>query len=159
MLILLNEICTHTFVKKTEYFLIKKTKFKYLILIIFYIIINIKLEMERCRMYKRPISMFKSDKQLCIIVFVIVLGSKWQSRRKILTPTFHFNILQQFVEVLVEESENMTKSLKNTGGTIVKDLVPFVSEHTLNALCGIFYLQLFTTIKSFILNYMINNKK
>lgn len=30
----------------------------------------------------------------------------------------------------------MTQSLKNIGGTVVKDLVPFVSEHTLNALCG-----------------------
>jgi len=62
-------------------------------------------------------------------------GAKWQSRRKILTPTFHFNILQHFVEVLIEEGETMTKSLKHTEGTIVKDLVPFISEHTLNALC------------------------
>lgn len=67
---------------------------------------------------------------------VYVLGAKWHSRRKILTPTFHFNILQQFVEILIEESENMTKSLKNTGSTVVKDLVPFISEHTLNAICG-----------------------
>ncbi|XP_071576174.1 cytochrome P450 4C1-like isoform X3 [Temnothorax nylanderi] len=62
-------------------------------------------------------------------------GAKWHPRRKILTPTFHFNILQQFVEILIEEGESMTKSLKNTGGTVVKDLVPFFSEHTLNAIC------------------------
>jgi len=82
--------------------------------------------------------------------FIIVLGSKWQSRRKILTSAFHFNILQQFVEILIEESENMTKSLKNIEGTVVKNLVPFISEHTLNALCGIVicvYL-----CKSFIVN-------
>jgi len=30
----------------------------------------------------------------------------------------------------------MTKSLKNVKGTIIKDLVPFISEHTLNAICG-----------------------
>ncbi|KAL6431890.1 hypothetical protein ACFW04_007376 [Cataglyphis niger] len=29
----------------------------------------------------------------------------------------------------------MTKSLKHTGGVVVKDLIPFVSEHTLNAIC------------------------
>jgi len=70
-----------------------------------------------------------------------VLGAKWHSRRKILTPTFHFNILQQFAEILIEEGENMTKSLENIGGTVVKDLIPFVSEYTLNAICGIiFYL-------------------
>ncbi|KAL6262130.1 hypothetical protein P5V15_007230 [Pogonomyrmex californicus] len=62
-------------------------------------------------------------------------GAKWHSRRKILTSAFHFNILQQFVEILIEEGENMTKSLKDTGGTIVKDLLPFVSEYTLNAIC------------------------
>ncbi|KYN33648.1 Cytochrome P450 4C1 [Trachymyrmex septentrionalis] len=62
-------------------------------------------------------------------------GAKWHSRRKILTPAFHFNILQHFVEVLIEESENMTKSLQNTGGTVVKDLIPFISERTLNAIC------------------------
>ncbi|NP_001291531.1 cytochrome P450 4C1-like precursor [Solenopsis invicta] len=62
-------------------------------------------------------------------------GSKWHLRRKILTPTFHFNILQQFVEILIEEGESMTRSLKNAGGTITKDLVPFISEYTLNAIC------------------------
>ncbi|XP_071578155.1 cytochrome P450 4C1-like isoform X2 [Temnothorax nylanderi] len=62
-------------------------------------------------------------------------GAKWHSRRKILTPTFHFNILQQFIQILIEEGENMTKSLKNAGDTVVKDLVPFFSEHTLNAIC------------------------
>ncbi|XP_036144046.1 cytochrome P450 4C1-like isoform X1 [Monomorium pharaonis] len=62
-------------------------------------------------------------------------GSKWQSRRKLLTPTFHFNILKQFIKILVEESESMTKSLKNAGGVITKDLIPFISEHTLNIIC------------------------
>ncbi|XP_071570996.1 cytochrome P450 4C1-like isoform X2 [Temnothorax nylanderi] len=62
-------------------------------------------------------------------------GAKWHSRRKILTPTFHFNILQHFIQILIEEGENMTKSLKNAGSTVVKDLVPFFSEHTLNAIC------------------------
>ncbi|KYN33647.1 Cytochrome P450 4C1, partial [Trachymyrmex septentrionalis] len=62
-------------------------------------------------------------------------GSKWQSRRKMLTPAFHFNILQQFVEIFIREGENMTKTLKNTGGTVVKDLVPFISDHTLNVVC------------------------
>jgi len=76
-----------------------------------------------------------------IILYNYVSGAKWHSRRKILTPTFHFNILQQFTEILIEEGENMTKSLKNIGGTVVKELIPFVSEYTLNAICGIiFYL-------------------
>ncbi|XP_071647081.1 cytochrome P450 4C1-like isoform X2 [Temnothorax longispinosus] len=67
--------------------------------------------------------------------YLVSRGAKWHSRRKILTPTFHFNILQHFIQILIEEGENMTKSLKNAGGTVVKDLVPFFSEHTLNAIC------------------------
>ncbi|XP_071652862.1 cytochrome P450 4C1-like isoform X2 [Temnothorax longispinosus] len=63
-------------------------------------------------------------------------GAKWHSRRNILAPLFHFNILQQFVEILFEQSENMTKSLKDIRGAVVKDSVSFVSEYTLNALCG-----------------------
>ncbi|XP_011705471.1 PREDICTED: cytochrome P450 4C1-like, partial [Wasmannia auropunctata] len=64
-------------------------------------------------------------------------GVKWHSRRKTLISTFHFNILQQFVKILIEEGEKMTKSLKETEGRVVKDLIPFLNEHTLNALCGI----------------------
>ncbi|XP_011705709.1 PREDICTED: cytochrome P450 4C1-like, partial [Wasmannia auropunctata] len=62
-------------------------------------------------------------------------GDKWHSRRKLLTPTFNFNILQQFVKVFIEEGEKMTKSLKKTEGIVVKDLIPFLNEHTLNAIC------------------------
>ncbi|XP_070162068.1 cytochrome P450 4C1-like [Polyergus mexicanus] len=62
-------------------------------------------------------------------------GAKWQSRRKILTPAFHFRILNQYVDILIKESDHMIKSMKDEDGIIVKDLIPFISEHTLNAIC------------------------
>ncbi|KAL6420526.1 hypothetical protein ACFW04_012015 [Cataglyphis niger] len=62
-------------------------------------------------------------------------GAKWRERRKILTPAFHFNILNQFADILIKEGNCMTKSLKDVGGVVVKDIVPFISEHTLNAIC------------------------
>lgn len=71
--------------------------------------------------------------------YFVLVGIKWQTRRKILTPTFHFNILKQFVDILIEESDCMIKTLKDVKGTVVKDLVPFMSEHTLNAICGKFF--------------------
>ncbi|KAL6259147.1 hypothetical protein P5V15_009069 [Pogonomyrmex californicus] len=62
-------------------------------------------------------------------------GTKWHKRRKILTPTFHFNILKQFVEVLIEEGNNITQSLKNIKGSTIDDLTSLISHHTLNAIC------------------------
>ncbi|XP_025268732.1 cytochrome P450 4C1-like [Camponotus floridanus] len=62
-------------------------------------------------------------------------GVKWQTRRKILTSTFHFYILNQFVDILIKEGDCMTKSLMDIEGTVVKDLLPFISEYTLNAIC------------------------
>ncbi|XP_011637635.1 cytochrome P450 4C1-like isoform X1 [Pogonomyrmex barbatus] len=64
-------------------------------------------------------------------------GTKWHNRRRILTPTFHFNILNQFVEVLIEEGNNVTQSLKNIKESTVDDLASFISHHTLNAICEI----------------------
>ncbi|XP_025262283.1 cytochrome P450 4C1-like isoform X2 [Camponotus floridanus] len=60
---------------------------------------------------------------------------KWRARRKMLTPVFHFNILNKFVDTLIKEGDCMTKSLKDVGGIVVEDLLPFISEHTLNAIC------------------------
>ncbi|XP_072766429.1 cytochrome P450 4C1-like isoform X4 [Anoplolepis gracilipes] len=62
-------------------------------------------------------------------------GTKWHNRRKILTPTFHFNILRQFVNIFIEEGDRMTKSLKNKQNHTVENLISFISEHTLNAIC------------------------
>jgi len=71
---------------------------------------------------------------------VYVVGAKWHSQRKMMMPAFQFNLLQQFVEIFLEQGENMTKSLKNTESTVVKDLQSFVSEFTLKSICGtVFY--------------------
>ncbi|XP_033230131.1 cytochrome P450 4C1-like [Belonocnema kinseyi] len=62
-------------------------------------------------------------------------GSKWQSRRKMLTPAFHFNVLVEFLDIFVEQGEGLVKHLKAEGGETVKDLVPLLTKYTLNAIC------------------------
>ncbi|KAM4807534.1 cytochrome P450 4V2-like [Rhinophrynus dorsalis] len=39
-------------------------------------------------------------------------GEKWKSRRKMITPTFHFAILSEFLEVMNEQSKILVEKLK-----------------------------------------------
>ncbi|KAI8115355.1 putative cytochrome P450 4d14 [Lucilia cuprina] len=54
-------------------------------------------------------------------------GKKWHSRRKIITPTFHFKILEQFVEIFDQQSSVMVEKLyaKADGKTEI-DIFPVV---------------------------------
>lgn len=74
---------------------------------------------------------------MCVCGVSFVLGTKWHKRRKILTPAFHFNILQQFMDIITEETNRISKTPKDTKSIMVEDLLFFTSEHTLNVICGI----------------------
>ncbi|XP_054636134.1 cytochrome P450 4V2 [Dunckerocampus dactyliophorus] len=43
-------------------------------------------------------------------------GPKWRERRKMLTPTFHFTILQDFLEVMNEQAEVLVSKLASQAG-------------------------------------------
>uniref|UniRef100_A0A0K8UYY9 Cytochrome P450 4d2 n=1 Tax=Bactrocera latifrons TaxID=174628 RepID=A0A0K8UYY9_BACLA len=54
-------------------------------------------------------------------------GRKWFVRRKIITPAFHFKILEQFVEVFDQQSTILLSCLaKKADGRNVFDVYPFV---------------------------------
>nr|XP_039269840.1 cytochrome P450 4V2-like [Styela clava] len=44
-------------------------------------------------------------------------GDKWKERRRLLTPTFHFSILQDFLEVMNEQSSVFTRNLEKFAET------------------------------------------
>ncbi|XP_023021612.2 cytochrome P450 4C1 [Leptinotarsa decemlineata] len=58
-------------------------------------------------------------------------GSKWHTRRKILTPAFHFNILQQFVKIFHEETRKLVDTLKKEVDEPWTDVIPLISQFTL----------------------------
>nr|WCC58139.1 cytochrome P450 [Pharsalia antennata] len=58
-------------------------------------------------------------------------GSKWQNRRKILTPAFHFNILQEFVNIFNKETENLVRVLEKDCDKPYIDVLKPITEFTL----------------------------
>ncbi|XP_011176869.1 cytochrome P450 4d2 [Zeugodacus cucurbitae] len=54
-------------------------------------------------------------------------GHKWHSRRKIITPTFHFKILEQFVEIFDQQGTVLVKKLEQyADGKTVLDVNPLL---------------------------------
>lgn len=61
-------------------------------------------------------------------------GKKWSERRKILTPAFHFKILEDFIDIFDKDSSILLESLKNFEGTAF-DVFPQVASYTLDVMC------------------------
>lgn len=66
-------------------------------------------------------------------------GEKWRKRRKLLTPTFHFSILERFVDVFDKAGDKLVEKLKSTTGQAF-DISPYVSLCSLDIVCGRFIL-------------------
>ncbi|XP_011501315.1 PREDICTED: cytochrome P450 4c3 [Ceratosolen solmsi marchali] len=62
-------------------------------------------------------------------------GAKWRSRRKILTPTFHFNILEGFVQVFGEQTEVLVRKMGAELGKPSFNVFPYVTLCTLDIIC------------------------
>nr|WKR34927.1 cytochrome P450 CYP4Q84 [Monolepta hieroglyphica] len=60
--------------------------------------------------------------------------SKWHTRRKILTPAFHFNILQQFLTIFNKETRLLVEVLKNETEKPWTNVIPRISQFTLKSI-------------------------
>ncbi|XP_014271848.1 cytochrome P450 4C1 [Halyomorpha halys] len=60
-------------------------------------------------------------------------GSKWRNRRKLLTPAFHFKILEDGMKCLTKKSEEITEKLLATNGKPT-DLDDIIRSSTLGAI-------------------------
>uniref|UniRef100_A0A1B0EV31 Cytochrome n=1 Tax=Lutzomyia longipalpis TaxID=7200 RepID=A0A1B0EV31_LUTLO len=66
---------------------------------------------------------------------LLTTGKKWQIRRKIITPTFHFKILDQFVEVFEKQGNTFVDILKKIKPDEGVDIYPLVTLYTLDVIC------------------------
>jgi cytochrome P450 len=68
-------------------------------------------------------------------------GDKWITRRKMLTPAFHFSIIKQFVTVFNEQSRILVHVLDShcnatKDGSKVVDVFPIMTHATLDVICA-----------------------
>ena len=64
-------------------------------------------------------------------------GRKWHSRRRIITPTFHFKILEEFVEVFDQQSDILVQRLaKEAEAQRTFDVFPYVCLAALDVIAG-----------------------
>lgn len=63
-------------------------------------------------------------------------GQKWFSHRKMITPTFHFKILESFQEVFSEKSQEMVQHLEQEiGNDQGFDIYPYITLCALDIIC------------------------
>lgn len=61
-------------------------------------------------------------------------GRKWQERRKMLTNTFHFKILEGNLANFRTHAKKLVDGLLNTGGEVAP-LNPFLTNCALDIIC------------------------
>jgi cytochrome P450 len=66
-------------------------------------------------------------------------AERWKSNRKLLTPAFHFKILENFLPTIIKQTNIMLdlieKQLKQNNG-IIEDIRPLITNCTLDVICG-----------------------
>jgi cytochrome P450 family 4 len=62
-------------------------------------------------------------------------GHKWKKHRRVLTPAFHFQILEQFLEVFESCGNKIVKIFESEVGKESIDIYPYVTLCTLDIIC------------------------
>ncbi|GIY59144.1 cytochrome P450 4V2 [Caerostris darwini] len=62
-------------------------------------------------------------------------AEKWRHRRKLLTPAFHFTILEDFIPVFQEQSSILVSKLQDITKEPWVDIVPLLTSSTLDIIC------------------------
>jgi cytochrome P450 family 4 len=62
-------------------------------------------------------------------------GPKWKTHRRLITPAFHFKILEQFVDIFENAGNILIQKLSKESGEKSVDIYPYVTRCTLDVIC------------------------
>lgn len=64
------------------------------------------------------------------------IGRRWFQHRKLITPTFHFKILENFMDVFIEKSQTLIRILDMKANGETFDIYPYITKCALDIICG-----------------------
>jgi cytochrome P450 len=88
------------------------------------------------------LSFFHSHSSL-VSLFWYIAGDKWRPRRKLLTPAFHFKILDEFMPTFNEKSMASVAKMEEilgTAGSKEIDVFSIMTDPVFDVFCGNFIM-------------------
>lgn len=72
------------------------------------------------------------------LIYCYSTGSKWKTRRRLLTPSFHFDILKEFLGIMNRHARKFVVNLQQfaTSRPTTFDIYPLITNSTLDVICG-----------------------
>lgn len=61
-------------------------------------------------------------------------GERWFKMRRLVTPAFHFQILEDFVKVFDEQSKVLVQKLGEANGDVI-DVPPYLARFAMDVIC------------------------
>lgn len=68
---------------------------------------------------------------------VITHGERWYKLRKLLTPAFHFQILERFVQIFNEQADVLLTKMNKLPNGVVEDAFELFHAYALDVISGI----------------------
>lgn len=66
-----------------------------------------------------------------------LLGQHWFTHRRLITPAFHFTVLENFCDVFADNTSIMIKELtKSSADGRALNIYPFITKAALDIICG-----------------------
>ncbi|XP_044737445.1 probable cytochrome P450 4s3 [Chrysoperla carnea] len=97
---------------------------------------DIEVLLKNNEILDKPYSTTKFFKPWLGNGLVFSAGPYWKQQRKLITPTFHFNILEKFFEVFNEQGDILIKLLKEKAdGKTNIDIFPYMQSFALDVIC------------------------